>query len=82
MSDSLPTNGKFEQSEMRISNKAYRDFLLHDEQAAFNEDGTFNEVAEIVAQLARMYEEDGPERVEDFFIQFDKETGRKIRRSG
>ena len=81
MSNSLPTNGKFKQSDMHISNQAYREFLLHDENAAFNEDGTFNEVAEIAARLALMYEEGGQERVEQFFVQFEKETGRKVKRS-
>ncbi len=77
----LPANGTFKKSEMHISNTAYREFLLNDENAAFNEDGTFNEVAEIVATLALMYEEGGQERVNSFFIQFEKETGRKIGRS-
>ncbi len=81
MKNSLPTNGTFKKSEMHISNAAYREFLLHDENAAFNEDGTFNEVAEIAARLALMYEEGGQERVNSFFIQLEKETGTKIGRS-
>ncbi len=47
MSNSLPNNGSFNPSEMIISNQAYRDFLLRDERGAFNEDGSFNDVAEI-----------------------------------
>ena len=72
MKNSLPTNGTFKKSELHISNTAYRDFLLHDENAAFNEDGTFNEVAEIVATLAIIYEESGLERVHEILDQVEK----------
>jgi len=49
---------------MHISNKAYRDFLLHDERALLNEDGTFNETGMIAGMMAGLYEKkDGPEQV-------------------
>ena len=81
MTNSLPTNGKFKPWEMHINNKAYRDFLLKDENAIFNDDGTYNKVAEVCARLSLLYEEGGQELVDSVFIQIEKETGRKISRS-
>jgi hypothetical protein len=82
MSNSLPTNGNFEPAEMHISNKAYRDFLLHDEQALFDEDGTFNEVGMVIGMMAHLYEEeDGPKRLQEILKRMRMSSSKKIPQS-
>ena len=73
MSISLPTNGKFKPSEMHISNKAYRDFLLDDEKALANEDGTFNELGMVLGMMASLYEQEGgPEQIQEIIKRYEK----------
>ncbi len=50
---------------MHITNEAYRHYLLHDENAVFDENGEFSQANLVKGLLAKMYEEDdGPVRVQ------------------
>ncbi len=65
-------HGNFNESEMHISNEAYRRYLLHDENAVFDENGEFSRVNMVMAMFAKMYEgDDGPARVQKIIDERD-----------
>jgi len=59
------TYRRFSESERHISNKAFRNHLLNDEESLVDDDGNFSELGMVMGKLAKMFEEnDGPARVQ------------------
>ena len=66
-------HGNFTESEIHISNEAYRRYLLHDENSLYDENGDFSRVNMVMGMLAKMYEEDGgPEKVQEFLEEYEQ----------
>ncbi len=66
---------RFSESEMHISNKNFRDYLLNDEESIIDDDGNFNELGMILGLMAKMYEEDdGPERLQKIIEKLERDT--------
>ncbi len=75
-------HGNFKESEMHISNEAYRRYLLHDENAVFDENGEFSQANLAKALLAKMYEEDdGPARVQKIIEKVKRDMKGRIRQN-
>ncbi len=59
------TYRRFGESERHISNEAFRNHLLNDEESLFDGDRNFCQLGMVMGMLAMMYEEDrGPEKVQ------------------
>ncbi len=70
-------HGNFKESEMHISNDAYRRYLLEDENAVFDENGEFSRTNLAKARMAMMYEEDGgPEKLQAFLEEYERRTNK------
>ena len=59
MSIPKQTHTEFKESEMHISNEAYRRYLLDDERSLYDENGEFCQANLAKALMAKLYEEDG-----------------------
>ena len=71
------THRQFSESEMRLSNKAFRNYLLNDEESLVDDDGSFNEVNMVLGMFAKLYEEDdGPERVQKIIEECEQKRKR------
>ena len=66
-------HGNFKESEMHISNDAYRRYLLDDENSVYDENGEFRQVNLAKALMAKMYEEDGgPEKLQKCLEEYEQ----------
>ena len=69
------TYRRFSESERHISNKAFRNYLLNDEESLFDDDGNFNQVNMVLGMMANLYEEDdGSVRLQKIIEKLERDT--------
>ena len=69
---------RFSESERHLGNKAFRDYLLNDEESLVDDDGNFNEVNMVLGMFAKLYEQDdGPERVQKIIEECEQKRKRQ-----